>query len=102
MKRQFITLILALILGVTTAQADIIKGRVVDADTGEPLQGAEVVFKEESLDMNSVIRSTIRTDSVGRFQHACKMAHQKEHKGTAESPFNSPKRTRNTPFGMQF
>lgn len=73
MKRQLITLILALILGVTTAQADILKGRVVDADTGEPLQGAEVVFNEESLDMNSVIRSTIRTDSVGRFQHACKM-----------------------------
>ena len=73
MKRQLITLILALILGVTTAQADILKGRVVDADTGEPLQGAEVVFNEESLDMGSVMRSTIRTDSVGHFVFACKM-----------------------------
>jgi hypothetical protein len=39
-KRQIITIILALILGAVTAQADIIQGRVVDADTGEPLQGA--------------------------------------------------------------
>ena len=37
-KRQIITIILALILGAVTAQADIIQGRVVDADTGEPLQ----------------------------------------------------------------
>ena len=45
-KRQIITLSIALVLGVATAQADILKGRVVDADTGEPLQGAEVVFNE--------------------------------------------------------
>ena len=73
MKRHFITTIIALVLGVATAQADILKGRVVDADTGEPLQGAEVVFNEESLDMCSVMRSTIRTDSVGHFVFACKM-----------------------------
>lgn len=73
MKRHFITIILALVLGVATAQADILKGRVVDADTGEPLQGAEVVFNEESLDMGSVMRSSIRTDSVGHFVFACKM-----------------------------
>lgn len=73
MKRHFITIIIALVLGVATAQADILKGRVVDADTGEPLQGAEVVFNEESLDMGSVMRSTIRTDSVGHFVFACKM-----------------------------
>lgn len=73
MKRHFITTIIALVLGVATAQADILKGRVVDADTGEPLQGAEVVFNEESLDMGSVMRSTIRTDSVGHFVFACKM-----------------------------
>jgi hypothetical protein len=28
-------------------------------------------------------------------------SHQKEGKGTAESPFNSPMHTENTPFGMQ-
>ena len=54
-------------------RADILKGRVVDADTGEPLQGAEVVFNEESLDIGSVMRSTIRTDSMGHFVFACKM-----------------------------
>ena len=43
-KRQLITIILTLILGTVTAQADVIKGRVLDADTGEPLEGAEVVF----------------------------------------------------------
>ena len=73
MKRHIITLILALVLGEVTAQADIIKGRVVDADTGEPLQGAEVVFNEQSLDMNSVMQTTVRTDSVGRFLFVCRM-----------------------------
>lgn len=72
-RKQLITIILALILGVVNAQADIVKGRVVDADTGEPLPGAEVVFKEESINMRSVIQSTTRTDSVGWFQHACQM-----------------------------
>ncbi len=73
MKRHFITIILALILGTITTQADIIKGRVLDADTGEPLPGAEVVFKEKSIEWGDVLQTTIRTDSVGRFQHACEM-----------------------------
>ena len=73
MKRQIITILIALILGVVTAQADIIQGRVVDADTGEPLQGAEVVFRESSIEWGDVIQTTIRTDSVGWFQHACEM-----------------------------
>lgn len=72
-RKQLITIILALILGAVMVQADIVKGRVVDADTGEPLPGAEVVFKEESLDMCSVSQSTTRTDSVGWFHHACQM-----------------------------
>ena len=53
--------------------ADTLKGRVVDADTGEPLEGAEVVFTEFSLDESSVRQSTIRTDSVGRFLFTCRM-----------------------------
>ena len=73
MKRHIITILIALILGVVTAQADIIQGRVVDADTGEPLQGAEVVFRESSIEWGDVIQTTIRTDSVGWFQHACEM-----------------------------
>jgi hypothetical protein len=71
--KKIITLILVLILGTITTQADIIKGRVLDADTGEPLPGAEVVFKEKSIEWGDVLQTTIRTDSVGRFQHACEM-----------------------------
>ena len=71
--KKIITIILALILNVVTAQADILKGRVVDADTGEPLQGAEVVFNETAIDMGSVMQTTIRTDSLGRFLFACEM-----------------------------
>ena len=73
MKRHFITLILTLILGAVTAQADVIKGRVLDADTGEPLEGAEVVFIEKDTRWGDVLQTTIRTDSVGRFQRACEM-----------------------------
>ena len=65
--------LLCLFLGVQMAQADVIQGRVVDADTGEPLQGAEVVFSETSLSENMMSRTTLRTDSVGRFQYACDM-----------------------------
>ncbi len=65
--------LLCLFLGVQMAQADVIQGRVVDADTGEPLQGAEVVFCETSLSESVMSRTTLRTDSVGRFQYACDM-----------------------------
>ena len=73
MNKIFINSILALILGVTTAQADVIKGRVLDADTGEPLSGAEVVFTETSINWGGVSKSTVKTDSLGWFQHACQM-----------------------------
>lgn len=73
MNKIFINSILALILGVTTAQSDVIKGRVLDADTGEPLSGAEVVFTETSIDWGGVSKSTVKTDSLGWFQHACQM-----------------------------
>ena len=65
--------LLCLFLGVQMAQADVIQGRVVDADTGEPLPGAEVVFSETSLSENVMSRTTLRTDSVGRFLYACDM-----------------------------
>ncbi|MBQ6064074.1 MAG: outer membrane beta-barrel protein [Prevotella sp.] len=70
-RKQLLTL--SFILCAITAQADILKGRVVDADTGEPLPEAEVVFNETSIDMGSVIHSTIRTDSVGQFIFSCRM-----------------------------
>ena len=65
------TLVLTLVA--QPLSADTLKGRVVDADTGEPLEGAEVVFTEISLDESSVRQSTIRTDSVGRFLFTCRM-----------------------------
>ena len=84
-KRQLITIILTLILGAVTAQADVIKGRVLDADTGEPLEGAEVVFIEKDTRWGDVLQTTIRTDSVGRFQRACEMEmlHIPEHTRSA-------------------
>lgn len=72
-SKQIITLILSLFLAATATLADTIKGRVVDADTGEPLPGAEVVFRESSIDQHSIIQSSFRTDSTGRFVYACQM-----------------------------
>lgn len=76
-KKTAVTILLALFIGTISSQADIIKGRVVDADTGEPLQEAEVVFRETSIDMGSVMVTTLRTDSAGRFLYACEMGMSK-------------------------
>ena len=53
--------------------ADTLKGRVVDADTGEPLQGAKVVFAEESIGHGGTEVSSVYADSLGRFQYTCHM-----------------------------
>ena len=68
MRRQIITLMLALILGVTTASADIVKGRVVDAETKEPLPDASVRFTQQygEYGYGSMIM-TIKADSLGMF-----------------------------------
>ena len=50
----------------TTVRADILKGRVVDAQTGEPLDGARVEARMASGDGTSVWMLT--TDTLGRFQ----------------------------------
>ena len=54
-------------------RADTIKGCVVDAETGEPLEGAEVVFTETSIEGGSMSRYRLRTDSLGRFLFTCTM-----------------------------
>lgn len=72
-KKTVITTLLTLLIGTAGSQADTIKGRVVDADTGEPLQEAEVVFKEMSIDMLNVMQTTLRTDSMGQFIHGCEI-----------------------------
>lgn len=71
--RKSAFVILFAFLEVAGAQADVLKGRVVDADTGEPLPEAEVVFQEMSIDMGSAMVTTLRTDSLGRFLYACNM-----------------------------
>lgn len=48
--KKIITIILALILNVVTAQADILKGRVVDADTGHPLLTKAHVYQPLELE----------------------------------------------------
>ena len=54
-------------------RADILKGCVVDAETGGPLEGAEVVFTETSIEGGSMSRYRLRTDSLGRFLFTCTM-----------------------------
>ena len=54
-------------------RADTIKGCVVDAETGGPLEGAEVVFTETSIGGGSMSRYRLRTDSLGRFLFTCTM-----------------------------
>jgi len=50
----------------TTVQADIVKGRVVDAETKEPMPEAMVRYTQRYAD-NSCSMMTIKTDSVGVF-----------------------------------
>lgn len=64
--KHFLLLLLALLAMTATLRADILKGRVVDAQTGEPLDGARVEARMASGDGTSVWMLT--TDTLGRFQ----------------------------------
>ena len=64
MKSTIITALLALVA--LTASADIVKGRVVDSETKEPLPEAQVRFEERHGDYGWSIMTT-KTDSVGCF-----------------------------------
>lgn len=64
--KHFLLLLLALLATTATLRADILKGRVVDAQTGEPLDGARVEARMASGDGTSVWMLT--TDTLGRFQ----------------------------------
>ena len=57
-------ILVALLFGNVTAQADVVKGRVVDAETKEPLPEAQVTF--ETLDYGW-IWAYFKTDSLGCF-----------------------------------
>ena len=64
MKSTIITALLALVA--LTASADIVKGRVVDAETKEPLPEAQVKFEQRHGDYGWSIMTT-KADSVGCF-----------------------------------
>lgn len=66
------TVVVCLFLAQNLA-ADTIKGRVVDAETFEPLQGAKVVFKEEAISNGGTEIHTVYADSLGRFLYTCRM-----------------------------
>ena len=75
MKQGFIilaTVVVCLFLAQNLA-ADTIKGRVVDAETFEPLQGAKVLFKEEAISNGGAEIHTVYADSLGRFLYTCRM-----------------------------
>ena len=67
--------LLCLFLSTGRAQADTLKGRVVDADTGEPLSGAEVIVQEESVGAGRsyMSKTSLAADSLGRFEYTCWM-----------------------------
>ncbi len=45
-KQTILIALLAIILGTITASADIVKGRVVDSETKEPLPEAQMTYKQ--------------------------------------------------------
>ncbi|MDE7118087.1 MAG: hypothetical protein K2O61_05535, partial [Bacteroidaceae bacterium] len=67
MKQTIITALLALVFGMMATQADasdIIKGRVLDAETHEPLDGVRVEVTEVVPDVATMIQ-VLSTDSLG-------------------------------------
>ena len=65
-KQTVIIALLAIILGTITASADIVKGRVVDSETKEPLPEAQVKYAQQHGDHGWSIMSA-KTDSLGMF-----------------------------------
>ncbi len=65
-----ITITFLLIFCTLLAQADIITGRVVDADTRETLPGATVKYMQQ-IGETSYSGSTVIADSLGRFSFNC-------------------------------
>ena len=75
MKNNFIVrkmsiLLVAIIFGTAAASAGIIQGRVLDAETHEPLYGAQVKVIEDDLEHATMAR-TLETDSLGCFIYKC-------------------------------
>lgn len=67
MKRLF--LLAFLCLQATLMSADVVKGRVIDADSGEPLEDAIVDMWMYPIGENWIEREKMNTDSLGYFCH---------------------------------
>ena len=67
MKRLF--LLAFLCLQATLMSADVVKGRVMDADSGEPLEDAMVEMWMYPIGENWIEREKLSTDSLGYFSH---------------------------------
>ena len=65
-KKAIITALLTFILGTQTVNADIIRGRVVDSDTKEPLAEASVKYTQRMGDYGYSIMNS-KADSLGVF-----------------------------------
>ena len=65
MNKTIIIILFTMIIGIITVSADIVKGRVVDSETKEPLPEAQISFVQNN-DYGWSIMSTT-TDSVGCF-----------------------------------
>lgn len=61
---RYLSAILILLISIS-ANADVVKGRVIDAQTKEPLEGASVTFT--IYGEKSTMSYTIPTDSLGIF-----------------------------------
>ena len=64
-----ILLMLCLFASTATLQANIIRGRVLDAETGEPLEGAQVHVNEAFV--STTFFTKVSTDSLGYFHYRC-------------------------------
>ena len=75
MKQGYVILVCLVVclFGTSDLAADTIQGRVVDADTSEPLQGAKVLFEEEAISQGGTNINAVYADSLGRFQYTCRM-----------------------------
>jgi len=67
-KNTIITTLLAIVISTLTANADIVKGRVVDSETKEPLAEAQIQFAQNND--NGWWIMNLSTDSVGCFNFA--------------------------------
>ena len=75
------TLLVAMFAGTLTAYADVVKGRVVDAETKEPLPEAQLKFDHIDEGWTSASASAItstqrkRTDYLVVWKNICIFAH---------------------------